>query len=60
MSWDSIDVTALAAGWMVWGMNPCHNRLFSLPKNFQTGSEADPASYSMDTEFLPGKKAVRV
>jgi hypothetical protein len=54
MAWDSIEGMALTAGWMVRGMNPWHNRLFSLPKKFQTGSGADPLFYKMDTEFLPG------
>jgi hypothetical protein len=41
-------------------MNPSYNRLFSLPRNFQTGYGADPASYSFDIEFFPGDKAVGV
>jgi hypothetical protein len=59
MSCDSIDGIVLAAGWTVRGMNPCHSRLFSLPKNFQTVSGADPASCSMDNEFLPRNKTER-
>jgi len=54
MSWDNIDGIALAAGWLVRDMNPCHSWLFSLPKNFQTGSGADPASYFFLPISFPG------
>ena len=51
MRWNSIECIALAVGWTVRGMNPNNNSVSSLTKNFQTGSGADPASYSMDTDL---------
>jgi len=49
----------MSAGWMIRGLiSASGNRIFSSPKNVQTGSGGHPASYSMDTwDSSPGRKA---
>jgi hypothetical protein len=37
--------------------NPGRKKKFSLPRNFQTGSGAQKASYSIGTGVLSGSKA---
>jgi len=47
----------VATDWMVRDSNPDRMKKCSFPRNIQTGSGAQKASYSVDTGVLSGSKA---
>jgi hypothetical protein len=46
---DSVLRLGLASGWTICGSNPGRGRDFSVRQKVQTGTEAQPASYSVGT-----------